>query len=98
MARRRQIYEGKAKTLYEGPEPGTIVQYFKDEKVFMRKKFEIKDLSQISVAASPFDDSLAMAISFLQTVMHVDDEPFVEKTKHIALNMRAMSLVFLRSL
>ncbi|MDI2111852.1 phosphoribosylaminoimidazolesuccinocarboxamide synthase [Commensalibacter nepenthis] len=31
MTRRRQIYEGKAKILYEGPEPGTIVQYFKDD-------------------------------------------------------------------
>lgn len=31
MARRRQIYEGKAKVLFEGPEPGTIVQYFKDD-------------------------------------------------------------------
>src|SRR6476469_11278469 len=30
MKRRRQIYEGKAKILYEGPEPGTVVQYFKD--------------------------------------------------------------------
>lgn len=29
--RRRQIYEGKAKILYEGPEPGTLVQYFKDD-------------------------------------------------------------------
>ena len=29
--RRRQIYEGKAKILYEGPEPGTIIQYFKDD-------------------------------------------------------------------
>ena len=31
MARRRRIYEGKAKVLYEGPEPGTVVQYFKDD-------------------------------------------------------------------
>ena len=31
MARRKKIYEGKAKTLYEGPEPGTIIQYFKDD-------------------------------------------------------------------
>lgn len=31
MARRRQIYEGKAKILYEGPEPGTLIQYFKDD-------------------------------------------------------------------
>lgn len=31
MAKRRRIYEGKAKVLFEGPEPGTIVQYFKDD-------------------------------------------------------------------
>lgn len=31
MARRRQIYEGKDKVLFEGPEPGTLVQYFKDD-------------------------------------------------------------------
>ena len=31
MARRKKIYEGKAKILYEGPEPGTVVQYFKDD-------------------------------------------------------------------
>lgn len=29
--RRRRIYEGKAKVLYEGPEPGTLIQYFKDD-------------------------------------------------------------------
>ena len=31
MSRRRQIYEGRAKVLFEGPEPGTLVQHFKDE-------------------------------------------------------------------
>ncbi|MBV6656250.1 MAG: phosphoribosylaminoimidazolesuccinocarboxamide synthase [Devosiaceae bacterium] len=31
MSRRRKIYEGKAKDLYEGPEPGTLVQHFKDD-------------------------------------------------------------------
>lgn len=31
MARGKKIYEGKAKTLFEGPEPGTIIQYFKDD-------------------------------------------------------------------
>jgi len=31
MARRKKIYEGKAKILYEGTEPGTIIQYFKDD-------------------------------------------------------------------
>jgi len=28
---RRQLYDGKAKTIYEGPEPGTVIQYFKDD-------------------------------------------------------------------
>ncbi|MGC6499533.1 MAG: phosphoribosylaminoimidazolesuccinocarboxamide synthase [Henriciella sp.] len=31
MSRKRMIYEGKAKILYEGPEPGTLIQYFKDD-------------------------------------------------------------------
>lgn len=31
MAPRRKLYEGKAKILYQGPEPGTLVQYFKDD-------------------------------------------------------------------
>jgi len=31
LMRRRRIYEGKAKVLFEGPEPGTLVQYFKDD-------------------------------------------------------------------
>ena len=31
MSRRKQVYEGKAKILFEGPEAGTLVQYFKDD-------------------------------------------------------------------
>ncbi|MEL6312051.1 MAG: phosphoribosylaminoimidazolesuccinocarboxamide synthase, partial [Pseudomonadota bacterium] len=31
MNKRRRVYEGKAKVLYEGPEPGTLVQHFKDD-------------------------------------------------------------------
>jgi len=31
MAKGRMVYEGKAKILYEGPEPDTMVQYFKDD-------------------------------------------------------------------
>ena len=37
MARRRRIYEGKAKVLFEGPEPGTLVQYFKDDATAKEK-------------------------------------------------------------
>lgn len=44
MSRRRKIYEGKAKTLYEGPEAGTLVQHFKDDATaFNGKKHEIVD-------------------------------------------------------
>ena len=31
MAKRRLVYEGKAKILYEGPEAGTLLQHFKDD-------------------------------------------------------------------
>jgi len=30
-SRRTRIYEGKAKILYEGPEPGTVIVHYKDE-------------------------------------------------------------------
>tara|TARA_R110002096_G_scaffold161775_7_gene328579 strand:- start:952 stop:1785 length:834 start_codon:yes stop_codon:yes gene_type:complete len=42
MARRRRIYEGKAKILYEGPEPGTLIQYFKDDATaFNNQKHDV---------------------------------------------------------
>ena len=31
MKSRKLVYEGKAKILYEGPEPDTLIQYFKDD-------------------------------------------------------------------
>ena len=44
MARRRLVYEGKAKILYEGPEPGTLIQYFKDDATaFNAQKKEVID-------------------------------------------------------
>ena len=44
MSRRRKIYEGKAKILYEGPEPGTIIQYFKDDATaFNAEKHAVLD-------------------------------------------------------
>ena len=44
MSRRKKIYEGKAKILYEGPEQGTLVQYFKDDATaFNAQKHEIID-------------------------------------------------------
>ncbi|MAI89733.1 phosphoribosylaminoimidazolesuccinocarboxamide synthase [Ponticaulis sp.] len=44
MSRRRKIYEGKAKILYEGPEPGTLIQYFKDDATaFNAEKHAVLD-------------------------------------------------------
>jgi len=44
MSRRKMIYEGKAKILYEGPEPGTLVQYFKDDATaFNAEKMDVID-------------------------------------------------------
>lgn len=42
MTRRKIIYEGKAKIIYEGPDANTVVQYFKDDATaFNGKKHEI---------------------------------------------------------
>ena len=46
MTRRRQVYEGKAKVLFEGPEPGTLVQYFKDDATRLQQPEERRDHRQ----------------------------------------------------
>jgi len=38
MSRRKKIYEGKAKILYEGPEPGTLIAHFKDDATAFNNK------------------------------------------------------------
>ncbi|MBL4838453.1 MAG: phosphoribosylaminoimidazolesuccinocarboxamide synthase [Kordiimonadaceae bacterium] len=38
MSRRNKLYEGKAKVLFEGPEAGTIIQYFKDDATAFNAK------------------------------------------------------------
>ena len=44
MKNRRRLYEGKAKIIYEGPEPGTLVQFFKDDATaFNAEKREVID-------------------------------------------------------
>ena len=56
MSRRRRIYEGKAKTLFEGPELGTIVQYFKDDATAFnnQKKGTIKGKGVLNNRISEF--------------------------------------------
>ncbi len=44
MNRGKQIYEGKAKILYEGPEQGTLIAYFKDDTTaFNAEKHDVLD-------------------------------------------------------
>lgn len=38
MSRGKKLYEGKAKILYEGPEPGTLIQHFKDDATAFNAK------------------------------------------------------------
>ena len=35
---KQPIYEGKAKKLFEGPEPGTLIQHFKDDATAFNNK------------------------------------------------------------
>ncbi len=42
MVKRKALYEGKAKIIYEGLEPGTVIQYFKDDATaFNGEKHEV---------------------------------------------------------
>ena len=44
MARRKLVYEGKAKILYEGPDTSTLIQYFKDDATaFNAEKKDVID-------------------------------------------------------
>ena len=69
MSRRRQIYEGKAKVLFEGPEPGTLVQHFKDDATaFNNKKQSIYgSYNQINAYRKAFKKSSGDIIFFLDS-------------------------------
>ena len=50
MSKRQKIYEGKAKVLFEGQEPGTILQYFKDDATAFdaQEKSAIRSRAKVS--------------------------------------------------
>ena len=62
-AKRKKLYEGKAKILYEGPEPGTLIQYFKDDatafngekKAQLEGKGVLKDAARLVVPHEVID-------------------------------------------
>jgi phosphoribosylaminoimidazole-succinocarboxamide synthase len=42
MTQKKPLYEGKAKVIFDGPEAGTLVQYFKDDATaFNAQKKEV---------------------------------------------------------
>src|SRR5437773_1321002 len=56
MSRRRRIYEGKGKVLYEGPEPGTLIQHFKDDATAFgwANPQEIDDIMALAIRVNDF--------------------------------------------
>ncbi len=53
--KRKKIYEGKAKVLYEGPEPGMLIQYFKDDiSIGSEKKETVNGKGVLNNAISSF--------------------------------------------
>ena len=38
MNSKKKLYEGKAKILYKGPDPDTLIQYFKDDATAFNNK------------------------------------------------------------
>ena len=54
--KRKKLYEGKAKILYEGPEPGTLIQYFKDDATAFNgeKKAQLEGKGVINNRISEF--------------------------------------------
>ncbi|HCS16597.1 MAG TPA: phosphoribosylaminoimidazolesuccinocarboxamide synthase [Erythrobacter sp.] len=97
MARRRQIYEGKAKILYEGPEPGTLIQYFKDDATAFNaeKRGTIVDKgvmnNTISTLAFQHLESQGVRTHFIEKLS--DREMLVRRLDIIPLEMVARNLV-----
>ena len=63
MSRRTKLYEGKAKILYEGPEPGTLIQYFKDDATAFNaeKKGTINGKGVINASANTSSPALPIS-------------------------------------
>ena len=53
-SKRKKLYEGKAKIIYEGPEAGTVIQYFKDDASNGDKKAEFSGKGALNNAISSF--------------------------------------------
>jgi phosphoribosylaminoimidazole-succinocarboxamide synthase len=88
MSQGKQLYEGKAKVIFEGPEPGTVIQYFKDDATAFnaQKKGTIigKGVLNCAISSHIFEQlgELGIPTHFIKTlspreqlVHHVDIVP-----------------------
>ena len=105
MTRRKQIYEGKAKIIYEGPEPGTVIQYFKDDATaFNNQKHAILEgkgvlNNRISEFVMQGLESISVPTHFLrrlnmreQLVRHVEIIPLEVVVRNVAAGSLAKRL------
>jgi phosphoribosylaminoimidazole-succinocarboxamide synthase len=105
MGRRKMIFEGKAKILYEGPEPGTCVQYFKDDAATLsaHKKGVIEGKGALNNRMSEFFmtglDHIGIPTHFLkrlnmreQLVRHCDIIPLEVIVRNVAAGTLAKRL------
>ena len=63
MARRRRIYEGKGKVIYEGTEPGTLVQYFKDDAHLDNSDSKVATITGKGVLNNRISEHLMMRLA-----------------------------------
>ncbi|VAV86961.1 Phosphoribosylaminoimidazole-succinocarboxamide synthase [hydrothermal vent metagenome] len=91
LAKRKKIYEGKAKILYEGPEPGTLVAHFKDDATAFnnQKRGQIEGKGVLNNRISEFlmtrIESIGIPTHFLRRLNM--REQLVRKVEIIPLEM-----------
>ena len=88
-SRRTRIYEGKAKILYEGPEPGTIIVHFKDDATAFnaQKKAVIEGKGVLNQRISEFIftrlNELGIPTRFIGTGEKPEDVAIFDREKFV---------------
>ena len=70
MQRRTQLYEGKAKVIFEGPEPGTVVAYFKDDTADLNGE-KPSEITGKGVVNNAISDLIMMRLSEIGVPTHL---------------------------
>ncbi len=96
MIKRKKIYEGKAKILYTGPRPGTLVQYFKDDATAFNNKKKGK-ISNKGMINNMISESIMMHLKKQGVPTHFierinDREQVIKKVNIIPLEVVARNI------